>query len=103
MPTIREILNRYFGKDYLRNLHTGESIDMTDEIAQAEADIIKAIMEKLPKEKTEDDFLNIVNPERQATLGEFTYRKNGSWAIREFFKGYNQALSNFRKNLGVRR
>lgn len=31
----REILEKFFGKDYLRDIHTGKSIDMTDEINQA--------------------------------------------------------------------
>lgn len=31
-PGLREILEEKFGKEYLKDIHTGKSIDMTDEI-----------------------------------------------------------------------
>lgn len=48
MKTVREILNKYFGKDYLRDIHTGDSIDMSSEIDQALLEIKEVIV---PEEK----------------------------------------------------
>ena len=44
------------------------------------------------KKKTEEDFLDIANPDRLATVGDFTYNKNGMNYVKAEMVGFNQAL-----------
>jgi len=46
-----------------------------------------------PKELTEEDFLNIANPERSASMGDFSYAKNEADKIKAKMQGYNLARS----------
>ena len=43
---LRKKMEEKFGKDYLRDIHTGESIDMTDEINEVAKSIASAMPEK---------------------------------------------------------
>ena len=47
---------------------------------------------ELPRKLTEEDFLDIANPNRQATIGEFTYFKNGMNYFKTEFAGFNKAI-----------
>ena len=42
----RDVLEKYFGKDYLRDVHTGKSMDMSGEIDLALASLYELVMEK---------------------------------------------------------
>ena len=66
---------------------------------EAKKELYEAVMEGMPKEKTEEDFLDIFNPERDAAIGEFTYAKNGANYTKANFEGYNQALSEWQANI----
>ena len=45
----REILENCFGKNYLRDIHTGESIDMSGELDQALAELKEAMLKAVPE------------------------------------------------------
>ena len=56
-------------------------------------------MVKRPEKFTEDNFLDIANPNRQATIGEFTYIKNGMSYLKKMMIGYNRAIDAYEKFL----
>lgn len=65
--------------------------------AEAISAIKKLMLEKIGEDRTEEDFLDIANPSRSASIGEFTYVKNGMNFVRAEFRGYNQAKAEVRK------
>ena len=86
---LEEILYKKFGMDYLKDIHTGESIDMTCEIIETAQSIDKEFVHKnnLPNEIEIEDFLeknwnHLFSPEEN-----FVGRLIFTHAIRKLIEG----------------